>query len=527
MYSNQKKVVQTMTPYNAAQHDFFKSNVRCHRRKQMQVKNLVVERVCVLVLAVILCDSNAFAQTGSATPRAEVESGLEALVQKIEQLDRSTAVRLDALDRIRAAELKALDDKIDFKKELADVKKDVATNAQKSVDWWVAFLALFLAIIGLAFPFFFTRSLRAQYTSHLAEITRAREEVHTDRAEVESIRNIAQADAAQVARHKTDTAELAMATKLIHDAQSKADTTVPFLADEQQAQQQVKAAAQTIAASPDAPFAAKLLAKGVEAFQSNRLSDAATLFEMAVTEKPDDHIGLHYWGVALGRLANVAEGEARRALRLKEISKYEAAFKLKPDKHGTLTNWGAALGKLAEAAAGEERQALRLDAVSKYEAALKLKPDMPEAIVNWGNALGNLAADTPEERAQRSLLLEAISKYEAALTVQPNTHRALSGWAVALLKLFHLSKDAKERYELLNAVEAKLLAAAQITGHTTYNFGCVAACRGDAKQFIDRVDAIPRGDLPDALHMRADMDLNGIRATPIFTAWWEKKFGAS
>ena len=284
-----------MTPYNAAQHDFFKSNVRCHRRKQMQVKNLVVERVCVLVLAVILCDSNAFAQTGSATPRAEVESGLEALVQKIEQLDRSTAVRLDALDRIRAAELKALDDKIDFKKELADVKKDVATNAQKSVDWWVAFLALFLAIIGLAFPFFFTRSLRAQYTSHLAEITRAREEVHTDRAEVESIRNIAQADAAQVARHKTDTAELAMATKLIHDAQSKADTTVPFLADEQQAQQQVKAAAQTIAASPDAPFAAKLLAKGVEAFQSNRLSDAATLFEMAVTEKPDDHIGLHYW----------------------------------------------------------------------------------------------------------------------------------------------------------------------------------------------------------------------------------------
>jgi tetratricopeptide (TPR) repeat protein len=252
--------------------------------------------------------------------------------------------------------------------------------------------------------------------------------------------------------------------------------------------------------------------------------EAIAKYEAALKIKPDKYDALISWGVALGRLADSADGTERLKLRMEAISKYEAALKIKPDKYEALSNWGVALGRLANSADGTERQRLRMEAISKYEAALKITPDRHEALINWGAVLGQIA-DAVEGIDRQQLRMEEITKYAAALNIKPDLHEALSNWAGTLMKMATESIDPAEREKLLSDAESKLAKCQAITGHHSYNQACLAAIRKQANQFIQIADALPKDKFPNEALMRDDPDLDSIRQTPEFKAWWRNRFG--
>jgi tetratricopeptide (TPR) repeat protein len=418
--------------------------------------------------------ANAIAQTKPI----DFEKKLDDIAQKIE-----------LLDKVRAAETKALEDRIDVKKDLAevkgaiatnalavaDVKKDVVNNAQQTVNWWLAWLAAFLAVFGIGVPLVLTRDLRAKHKAQIEEIVHIRERIDAAHSAAQTAASNIDAlhESAQVAKKEIDDAVATIRTAPTSLSSSDTNVTPTERAT-------VATAAAMVAESKEAALADRLFARGVQTFNAGNYSAAAAHFAAVVAERSGDHVALTNWGFALGRLADAADGEEQRRLRLEAISKYEAALKIKPDMHLALNNWGIALNQLANAADGEE---------------------------------------------QRRLLLEAISKYEAALKIKPDMHLALNNWGIALVHLAHRSESDDERGELLTQAEAVLQRHAVIVGHASYNLACVAAMRRDVGRFVEIADGLPDVELPDAKHLREDKDLHGIRETPEFQAWWTRKFG--
>ena len=333
--------------------------------------------VLVATLPLVIASSAGFAQSKTN----ETEKKLDELSQKVELLDRSTNVRFDALDKVRGTEIKALDDKLDVKNALADVKKDLATNAQKSIDWWFAGLAIFMAVFAVAVPIIFTWNLRAKHKSQIEEIERLKRQVETAYANtramvsnVNTLRDQAQADADAIKALRSVSLQGSAATA------SKLED------------KQTSDAAAQVAESKEASLADRLFARAIQSYRAGHFGDAVTLFAAALAEHPGDHLALY--------------------------------------------NLGASLIKLAH------------------------------------------AANTPEDRQN-----------------------------------------------FLARAEEKLQLHAQMTGRPSYNLACVAAMRGDAQRFIDLADASPADGLPDAGHLSSDKDLDTIRSTPEFQAWWKRKFG--
>ncbi len=653
----------------------FGATLNCKARwywANIKIASLLVQALLVLTF----CGPEALAQS-AAMPRAEAEAKMDALSQKVELLEKSNTVRWDALEKIRAAEIKALEDKIDVKEKLLEVKKDVIANAQKSVDWWLAISSVLLAVFGVAIPILFTLKIRQEYAAHISEIARAREEMqdlliatqvaeadakhaqagaHDTKCEIEFIRDKAKCDADQLLidmRESADsTTRINAEMQALYDSisgRNAADTKTKIDPD-------VFVASKLHEGAPQAIRALKRFAAGAAALRAGNFAEAATQFAASTAEDPVNPKSYFAWGLSIGALADMAEGEERRNLRLEEISKYEAALKIKSDshvalnswgvalgqladavegeerrkllqeatakfetalkikanKHDALYNWGIALARLAETVEGEERRKIRLEEITKYEAALKIKPDEYKALYNWGVALARLAeaADGEERREQ---LLAAITKYEAALTIKPNEHDALYGWGLALARLAgaadgearcrlllaaitkfeaaltikpdgyetlynwgvalarladaaegeerrNLRLGAITKYEatlkikpdkhvalgswgaallqlagavqgedrklLLEAAEEKLEEHQRMIKRASYNLACLAALRGDVLRFIAIFDSLEGSDKPDRAHLERDQDLNDIRTTPEFKAWWIARFGA-
>ena len=292
-----------------------------------------------MVLVTAAC-VGAFAQSKPA----DLERKIDDVSQKLELLDRSSAARFEAMDKIRAAETKALEDRIELKNDLAEVRKDVVTNAQQTVNWWLAGLAIFLTIFGIAVPIIFTRELRSKVHAHLLEIEQARREIA-------SIKDQAKANSAEIEGlvGKMRSGPILGASPDRTSAREAAS---------------ISKAAEAVAESKEAELADRLFAKGVQSFQAANFSAAAAHFASVVAERPDDHVALYNWGVALGQLADAAEGVERERLRREAISKYEAALKIKPDKHEALYNWGAGLLQLAHETTGQARSELLAQAES-------------------------------------------------------------------------------------------------------------------------------------------------------------------
>jgi Tfp pilus assembly protein PilF len=511
--------------------------------------------------------------TSSAANEPAIPSAaISAIEKKLEALEQT--------EKNRTIELKALEDKLGLTKELADARKDITANAQQTVNWWLASLAVFLAVAGVAIPIFFTRELRAKYDAATKEVSAAKEAIASVKAIVETERADVAALKAEVQKQLDESKGLlnqVRENKLRSDAAlretqenakqlRKSDALSPNASPEDKLAQ--TSLAERVAADPNAEDRDKLFAQGVKAFIKgefpmaavrfeavaaleptsdealynwgvalDQLADAAedgerarlrnaaiSKYEAALKIKPDKHEALNNWGVALGKLADAAKGGERARLRNAEISKYEFALQLKPDKHEALYNWGVALGKLADAAKGEARALLQNAEISKYEAALKIKPDQYDALNNWGVALGTLA-DAAEGGERARLLGAAADKFDAALKIKPDKHHALNNWGAILLKLAYDESDHATATALLDKAEIVLERARAVSKLPSYNLACVAARRGDAGRFVGLASGLPLGELPAIDQLRKDTNLDGIRDMPEFVDWWKKCFG--
>jgi cellulose biosynthesis protein BcsQ/cytochrome c-type biogenesis protein CcmH/NrfG len=244
------------------------------------------------------------------------------------------------------------------------------------------------------------------------------------------------------------------------------------------------------------------------------LLEACLKYEEALRHKPDKHEALNNWGTALVGLSDLAEGEDKRRLIHEACLRYEEAQRHRPDKHEALYNWGLALERLAVLAEGGDKRRLLFDACLKYEEALRHKPDKHEALNNWGNALGRLAELT-EGKDRGRLLLAACLKYEEALRHKPDKHEALDSWASALLKLWYVTEDAQARTALLQEAAEKARRASDIApGKGDYNLAC-------AKSLLDEFEEAAR--LVTAyVERRPDMAGHALQ-DPDFSSLWKAR----
>jgi tetratricopeptide (TPR) repeat protein len=408
------------------------------------------------------------------------------------------------------------------------VRKDALSGEPKKVDWFLALMAIVFTIIGgllglLQFGFRNEHKRAVDGAKAAAELAKQSFE-STQRAatEVEKIRTEITKLADEA---KTKVANLDQNLKTVHELGASVfeAKTGDFNADSEKA----KNAASVVSASIEAPMPERLYASGLDAAGKSDWSRAAVFFAAADAIQPNDSATLFGWGVALSIQADAALGDARASLLREAISKYEAALKIKPDQHEALNNLGIALGKQADAAEGDVQSRLRSEAISKYEAALKIKPDKHEALNNWGTALDQ-QADAAEGETRARLRGEAISKYEAALNIKPDEYDAWCNWGLALGKQAYVAEGEVQTRLLNDAIhkfDAALRSQAALkSGVVNCDRAFIAALCGNAARFVEIVDSLPDGKLPDQTHIDADKDLNGIRETPEFRAWYARTF---
>jgi hypothetical protein len=182
----------------------------------------------------------------------------------------------------------------------------------------------------------------------------------------------------------------------------------------------------------------------------------------------------------------------------------------------------------------ERLYASGLDAVGKSEwpraaaffaAADASKPNNAETLLGWGVAFGKQAV-AAEGEVRARLLSEAISKFEAALKINSDMDIAFNCWSTALLLLAQDAGETK-RTQLVDLVDVRANQAVSISGAANYNQACVAAIRGNAARFVEIADSLRAGALPDKAHIDADNDLDGIRKTPEFQAWYARTFSGN
>ncbi len=216
--------------------------------------------------------------------------------------------------------------------------------------------------------------------------------------------------------------------------------------------------------------------------------------------------------------------EARAGFE-RAIEKYAAAVAVKPDKHEALNNWAVTLADIArrtddaaEARAGFER------AIEKFVAAVALKPDDHKALSNWGVALASIAKRTDDAAEARAGFERAIEKFVAAVALKPDRHEVLYNWGGALAEIAGRTDDPERVASLLDEAEDVLLRAVSLNPSKCYNLACLYARRGqtdEARRLL--MQAREAGTLPDADHLRADLDLASLQEEP----WFQDLLGPS
>ncbi|WP_333584378.1 TPR end-of-group domain-containing protein, partial [Rivihabitans pingtungensis] len=128
-----------------------------------------------------------------------------------------------------------------------------------------------------------------------------------------------------------------------------------------------------------------------------------------------------------------------------------------------------------------------------------------------------------------ALWRQAGELYAQALAIKPDLYQATLGWSIALLQESQAIHDTHpdQAAALLNQAEALLLQAeAGQPGLAAYNLACIAAlCHRPADAIHWLRSCQTHGTLPSEEHFRTDSNLDPIRDTPEFTAWWAEVFG--
>ena len=440
---------------------------------------------------------------------------------------------------------------------------------RKTIDWWLAFLAIMmgvLALAGVAIPYLMGRKDKELMTQLLKEADKA---VADAQQQLNNIKNAA----LEVGQHRERAREDAAAIAAIKDATSGQEQT-------EEKKSELAAAAMQVKEDPQASQIDKLRAEAVQAAAQNNaenayrlwaavvaleptdhvaqfntgywaqmqaekekdtpqrtrfwLQEAARAYAQALQIKPDMHAAASNWGNALAAEALALAGSdlpAARALWLQAGQRYAQALQIKPDMHDAAFNWGHALAAEAKALENSDlpaASALWLQAGQRFAQALHIKPDMHDAASNWGSALADEAqalagSDLP---AARALWLQAGQRYAQALQIKPDKHVAARNWGTALLheRSALVATDTNAASEILERAITLLQSHAQSApAVVAYNLACCFALKGDVPETLKWLECCARaGSLPAKSPIQTDKDFDGIRDDSRFIAWFNK-----
>ncbi len=182
-----------------------------------------------------------------------------------------------------------------------------------------------------------------------------------------------------------------------------------------------------------------LLQRAIGAHQQGQLDQAASLYEQALQQQPENTTALQLLGALRGQ-----QGRNTEAIRLTE-----AALKQQPSDFGTLVNYASVLMAMGRYE----------DALDKLDRALAVKPDFFEAHYNRGVTLAHLKR-----------FAEAVTSYDKALALRPNSPECFYNRGISLASLGWL-QDALASYDKALALHPKFAPALDNRGNALRGLG--------------------------------------------------------
>jgi len=418
-----------------------------------------------------------------STARADTAPVRHSDLEAVEQRQNSKLEQLEQRQELRAKDLSSH----------FELVKDYIAVSQKQIDWWIAFLSVlmaFIGLVGIALPYVLTRNLRRDYEGTLKETREAAAEANRISKDIKNFAVQAQQDTEAIKERRRLLSE---GTK-----DPEASPKPP---------QQKQAIADTLG-DPRAPAADKLSALALKHEENGRWEDASAVWAALHALHPEqveplvsqsqallrasEHV---FFGadlkllsrakglleqaitldptyapayVALSRtIAAIADKTRatteRRGLLNHALSQVQTAVELNVRSNIAYNIWGNELAALAELADNPvERRRLLEDAITKHQKAIELQRDYAAAYNNWANRLAALArlVDSPAER--RRLLEDAIAKYQKAIELQPDYGYAYNNWGNQLAALAELADSPAERRRLLEDALAKCQKAIEL-----------------------------------------------------------------
>ncbi len=273
---------------------------------------------------------------------------------------------------------------------------------------------------------------------------------------------------------------------------------------------------------------------------------AAQCYSEAGRLDATDSNAVNGWAMALGLEARAlapTDLPAARAMFRQVNQKLALALRLDPLNSVAAYNWGIALGDEAMAITAARPSDLAgasmLWQLARQKYALGLEIDHNDAQIadNWGGTYATEAQALAKSNlpAARALWQQAYDRFALAISINPkqqiasyNLASAMLAERAALLKapLASSTQTSAEAADLLQRARKILLDNADDPkAKGAYNLACVYALDGraaDAMQWLRRSTAAD--SLPAKSHIAQDSDLDSdldsIRSTPEFAAWF-------
>jgi hypothetical protein len=381
-----------------------------------------ISRFPAVVLFVMLSASGALAAGAPSDSRRTASA--------VAQGDGDPMKRVD--DKLELAEQKnAL--KLDAIRESITLTKEAVSNSQKIVDWWIAFLSIFVAIVGLAIPYLAVRSVKRDYEK---EVRKASEAAAVAAASLEEIKSL-------LSQAKDDSGSIRRNRELLENAMKEGSNAHPSPEEGQAIEQTLQ--------NPNAPAVDTLRALALKSENEEKWLSAATIWKSLAELDKQNHFYEIRYATCMARAAEIADIPKRAAMLKQALSSVEKILQSDPKNDAALLVAANICFSLSEVETEEEAQlALAERALGMYEQAAAVAPASPYIHYNWAAALRRTALIRPG--SEMELLRRAIEKYEFLIGLAPDYEPAYRGIATALGHLAEITDSEQEKKVLLQRV---------------------------------------------------------------------------